>query len=330
MVELAKRMRMPSRLAILLIAALAAVVRPAGAQEWPVKPIKVVIPFGAGSAVDVIPRIVFEELGRQLGQPVIVENRVGAGGTAGMAVVAKADPDGYTLLVNSSAHTIVPSVYPSLSFDTVQDLAGVIPLGNLPNVLVVSPEKGFKSIGDLVAGAKARPGTFNFSTTGVGTATHMSAERFRLSAGFEAVHVPFRGGAEALTEIVAGRIEYYFCPIGTAIPMIRDGRILGLAVSPPKRASALPDVPTTLEAGYANSDYSFWMGLFAPARTPRAIIERLHAETAKALQAPGVRGKLEANGVEPFELTPAAFDAHVVAEIAANAPLVKALGLKAN
>ena len=313
-----------------LIAALIAHASPAQAQEWPTKPIRVIVPFGAGSAVDVIPRIVFEQLGQQLGQAIIVENRVGAGGTAGMAVVAKAEPDGYTLLANSSAHSVTPSVYTNLSYDTVRDLAAVIPLGNVPNVLIVSPEKGFKSVADFVATAKAKTGTFNFATTGVGSATHMSAERFRLAAGFEAAHVPFKSGSEALTEIIAGRIEYYFCPIGTAMPFIRDNRVAALVVSPPRRASVLPDVPTTLEAGYADSDYTFWLGLFAPARTPRTIIDKLHAETAKALKAAGVKPKLEANGVEPLELTPTQFDAQVAAEVAANAGLVKALQLKPN
>ena len=320
---------------VLLAAVVIAQAGAAHAQDtqspsWPTKPIRVIVPFGAGSAVDVIPRIVFDALSHQLGQPIIVENRVGAGGTAGMAVVAKAEPDGYTLLANSSAHTVTPSVYSNLSYDTAHDLAAVIPLGNQPNVLITSPDRGFKTVGDLVAAAKAKPGSFNFATTGVGTATHMSAERFRLSAGFEAAHVPFKSGSEALTEIVAGRIEYYFCPIGTAMPFIRDTRVVPLVVSPPRRATALPDVPTTLEAGYANSDYTFWMGLFAPAKTPRPIIDKLHAETAKALRSAGVKSKLEANGVEPLELTPAELDALVVREIALNASLVKTLQLKAN
>ena len=303
---------------------------PVKADDWPSKPIRVIVPFGAGSAVDVIPRIVFEDLGRRLGQSIIVENRVGAGGTAGMAAVAKAEPDGYTLLANSSAHTVTPSVYPHLAYDTAKDFAAIIPLGNVPNVLIVSPEKGFKSVADFVARAKAKPGAFNFATTGVGSATHMSAERFRLAAGYEAAHVPFKSGSEALTEIIAGRIEYYFCPIGTAMPLIRDGRLAALAVSPSKRASVLPDVPTTLEAGFIDSDYMFWLGLFAPAKTPRAIIERLHDETARALEEPGVRAKLESNGVEPLKLTPGQFDTSVAMEITLNAELVKALQLKPN
>lgn len=302
----------------------------AQAQSWPAKPIRIVIPFGAGSAVDVIPRIVLDQMSRQLGQPVIVENRVGAGGTTGMSQVAKADPDGYTLLVNSSAHTIVPSVYKTLSFDVAKDLAGVTPLGNLPNVLITAPSLGYKTVADLVAAAKAKPGTFNFATAGVGTATHMSAERFRLSAGFEARHVPFKGGAEALTETVAGRVDYYFCPIATALPQIAEGRVLGLVVSPPQRASGLPAVRTTLEAGYADSDYMFWVGMFAPSKTPRAVIDRLHQEATKAIADAGVKEKLAKNGMEPLSMTPTQLDAFVAKEIAANAKLVQAVGLKQN
>jgi tripartite-type tricarboxylate transporter receptor subunit TctC len=302
----------------------------AQAQGWPTKPIRVVVPFGAGSAVDVIPRIVLEQMGAQLGQPVIVENRAGAGGTLGMAQVAKAEPDGYTLLINSSAHTIVPSVYKSLSFDVRKDLAGVVPLGNIPNVLISAPSKGFKTVADLVAAAKAKPGSFNFATAGVGTATHMSAERFRLSAGFDARHVPFKGGAEAMTETIAGRVDYYFCPIATALPQIAAGRVVGLVVSPPTRASGLPQVRTTLEAGYSDSDYMFWVGMFAPARTPRAVIDRLHQEAVKAMSVAGVKEKLGKNGVEPLSMTPAQLDSFVEREIGANAKLVARLNLKPN
>lgn len=300
------------------------------AQTWPTKPIRVVIPFGAGSAVDVVPRIVLDQMGSQLGQPIIVENRTGAGGTLGMAQVAKADPDGYTLLINSSAHTIVPSVYKSLSFDVVKDLAGVVPLGNIPNVLITAPSKGYRTVADLVAAAKAKPDSFNFATAGVGTATHMSAERFRLSAGFEARHVPFKGGAEAMTETIAGRVDYYFCPIATALPQIADGRVLGLVVSPPARASGLPDVRTTLEAGYPDGDYMFWVGMFAPAKTPHAVIERLHQEAVKAMSSAGVKEKLGKNGVEPLSMTPSQLDRFVAREIGANASLVARLNLKPN
>jgi len=300
------------------------------ADSYPSKPIRAIIPFGAGSATDIIPRIVFDQLASQLGQAIIVENRGGAGGTIGAAAVAKADPDGYTLLVNSSAHTITPAIYPNLTYDVARDFAAVGAIGSVPNVLIISPEKGLKTLPAFVAAAKAKPGAFNFASVGVGSAVHLSAERFRISAGYEAQHIPFKGGAEALTEVIAGRVEYYFCPIATALPHIRDGKLLGLAVSSPKRASALPDVPTTLEAGFADSDYTFWIGVFAPAKTPKEIVDRLNRELAAAVAAPAVREKLSVLGVELMPMTPAEFDAHVKGEIVRYATFAKAAGLKPN
>src|SRR5262249_54612856 len=186
------------------------------AQTWPSKPIRAIIPFAAGSATDATPRVVVEPLSARLGQPIVVENRGGAGTTIGAALVAKAEADGYTLFATSSAHTLVPTVYPSAPYDTAADFAAAVSLGSSPNVLVVSPAKDFKTAQDLVVAAKARPGSFNFASAGLGSATHLSAERFRMAAGFEAVHIPFRGGAEAITEVLAGRADFYFCPLGTA------------------------------------------------------------------------------------------------------------------
>ena len=277
-----------------------------------------------------IPRIVFDELSARLGQPIIVENRGGAGGTIGAAAVAKADPDGYTLLVHSSAHTITPAIYPNLSYDAGSDFVAVGAIGNVPNVLIIAPSKGLKTLAEFVAAAKAKPGSFNFASVGVGSAVHLSAERFRIAAGYEAQHIPFKGGAEALTEVIAGRVEYYFCPIATALPHIRDGKLLGLAVSSPKRASALPDVPTTLEAGFADSDYTFWIGVFAPAKTPKEIVEKLNREMLAAVQVPAVRAKLSTLGVELMPMTAGEFHAHVKGEIARYASFAKAAGLKAN
>jgi len=299
------------------------------AQTWPSKPIHAIIAFAAGSATDIIPRVVFEPLSAQLGQPIVVENRGGGGTTIAAAMVAKAEPDGYTLLATSSAHTLVPTVYPNASYDTVADFAAVVSLGTSPNVLVVSPSKGFKTAQDLVAAAKARPGSFNFASAGVGSATHLSAERFRMAAGFDAVHIPFRGGAEALTEVLSGRAEFYFCPLGTALQQIRDGKLLALAVSGPKRAALLPDVPSVLEL-FPNSDYPFWIGVFMPAKTPRDIIENFYREALKTMQSPNVKERLETLGMEPMALTPAEFDAQVRAEIGTTGALAKAAGLRPN
>lgn len=309
-------------------AALPAVSRIAWAQAWPAKPIRAIVAGGAGSVVDVVPRVVFEQLSKQLGQPIVVENRTGAGGTIAVAAVAKADPDGYTILAQSSALAVAPWFHPNLSYDTVRDISGIAPIGSVPNVLVTSPLKGAKTIQAFVAAAKARPGSFNYTSTGVGTATHMSAERFRVSAGIEAVHVPVKSGPEALTEILSGRADFYFCPIGTALPFIREGKLSGLVVSGERRAPELPEVPTTSEAGFANADYILWLGLFAPVRTPRSLVDRLHGETVKAMQAGSVQEKLAILGVTPMSMTPEQFDAHIKDEIASNGLLVKAAGIK--
>ena len=301
-----------------------------GRQTWPQKPIRAVVPYAAGSTTDIVPRVLFEQLAMQLGQPIIVDNRAGAVGTIGATLVARSEADGHTLLVNSSAHAIAPSLYPWLGYDPARDFAAVIPIGVSPAVLVVAPTPGFKTAADFVAAAKARPGTFNFSSVGVGSATHLSAERFRLSAGVDAVHVPFKGGAEAMNEVVAGRIDFFFGPLGLVLPAVRDGRLAALAVNASSRAAALPDVPTTREAGFVDAEYPIWFGIFAPSGTPREIIDRLHREAEKALQQPAVRDKLDNLGVEPMRMTPTELDDHVKREIAANSVLVKASGLKPN
>jgi tripartite-type tricarboxylate transporter receptor subunit TctC len=299
-------------------------------QPWPTKPIRVIVPFGAGSATDIVPRIVFDPLSALLGQPIVVENRVGGGSTVGTAAVAKADPDGYTLLATSTAHTITPAVYANLSYDAASDFAAITPFGSVANALVISPSKGFKTIQDMVAAAKAKPGTFNYASVGVGSATHLSVERLRLSAGFEAVHVPFRGGPEALTEVVAGRVDFYFCPINTALPFIREGRLLALVVNNVNRSPELPDVPTTLEAGYRDAEFPIWLGMFAPAKTPPGIVAKLHAETQKALQMTATQERLTMAGVTPLAVSPAEFDARVRKEIETNGALAKAAGIKPN
>jgi tripartite-type tricarboxylate transporter receptor subunit TctC len=305
-----------------------AVSAPAWAQSWPAKPIRAMIPFSAGSSLDIVGRIVLDPVSSQLGQPIVIENRGGAGGTIGSAMVAKADPDGYTILINASAHSAAPAAYPNAPYDPARDFSAVIPFGTIPNVTVISPAKGIKTIQELVAAAKSR--SLTFASAGVGSATHWAAERLRVSAGFEAVHVPFRGGPEALTEVTAGRVDFTCMGMSAALGFIRDGKLIPLAVSSAKRSSALPDVPTTLEAGLADSDYNYWMGMFVPAKTPRAIIDRLHQETEKALRSPGVVEKFKPQGIEPMPLTPAEFDALIRKEIATNIALVKAAGLKFN
>jgi tripartite-type tricarboxylate transporter receptor subunit TctC len=321
-------MRCLSLARILSLALAVAVSTAAAADTWPSKPIRAIIPFGPGSAVDVVPRIVFEQMAQQLGQGIVVENRGGAGGTIGSAAVAKAEPDGYTVLVHSAAHAITPSIYPNLSYSTEKDFVTVGAIGSVPNVMIIAPSRGLKTLKEYVAWAKSNPDKANFASVGVGSAVHLSAERFRLSAGYDAVHIPFKGGAEALTEIISGRVDYYFCPIATALPHVKDGKLLALAVSSPQRASALPDVPTTLESGFPDSDYTFWMGVFMPAKTPPEIVAKFHAELRKALNAPAVKEKLKTLGVEEMPLTSAEFDAQVKKEIVTYASFAKAAGLK--
>jgi tripartite-type tricarboxylate transporter receptor subunit TctC len=302
---------------------------PALGQSWPAKPIRVISPIGAGSAADILSRIFSEQLSAQLGQPVLVENRPGAGGTLGVNVAAKAPADGYTILIHSNGHTVAPAVYPNLPYDPVADFTAITTLANFPNVLVVAPAKNIRTAQALAAAARSTPGAFNYASGGIGTPTHLAAERFRLSAAFEAQHVPFKGQVEALTETVAGRVDFYFCPVFPALALIRDGKLLPLAVSSSKRVSSLPAVPTTLEAGFANSDFNFWVGMFVPANTPPAVVKRLHDETLKALQVPALQEKLAKLGVEPMTMTPEQFAAYVKSEIAANAALVKAAGITA-
>jgi tripartite-type tricarboxylate transporter receptor subunit TctC len=312
----------------LAAAALATPVLPrlAGAQAWPARPIRAMIPFSAGSTIDIVGRLVLDPLSSQLGQTIVVENRGGAGGSIGTAMVAKAEPDGYTLLIHAAAHSAAPAAYPNISYDPAKDFSAVIPFGTVPNVTVVAADKGIKTLQELVA--KAKQTELSYASAGVGSATHWAAERLRVSAGFKGVHVPFRGGPEALTEVVAGRVDFSCMGVASAFAHIQSGKLVPLAVSTPKRSPALPNVPTTIEAGFPDSDYNFWMGMFVPARTPREIIERLYAETQKALKHPNVVAKFKPQGIEPMPLTSAEFDALVRKEIEANKVLVKAAGLK--
>jgi tripartite-type tricarboxylate transporter receptor subunit TctC len=304
------------------------VTAPAFAQTYPSKVIRVVVPFAAGSTTDIVPRLIFEQLGPQLAQTIVVENRAGAGGTIGSLAVARADADGYTLLVNSNAHTIAPAFYPALSYHPAHDFTAIVPLGISPGVLVVSPGSGFKTVADLVAAAKAKPGSLNFSSVGVGSATHLSAERFRLSAGLNVVHVPFKGGAEAMTEVIAGRIDFFFGPLGLVLQQVREGKLLALVQNGTRRASALPEVPTTREAGFADAEFPVWFGLFAPAKTPAAIVEKLHNEALKAIQSPKTAEKLAGLGIDPLPMSSDEFSKFVEREIAANTELVKAAGIQ--
>ena len=294
------------------------------AQDWPARTITVVVPLGAGSASDLIARVVMDEVGRQLGQSVIVENRPGAGGTTGANMVAKSTPDGYTILVYG-ALTSAYALYSKLPYDTLKDFVPVISLGQQPLVIVASPAKGYKTLAEMIAAAKAKPGTLNYASAGIGSASHFGAERLRASADFEAQHIPFKGAAEAVTDVLAGRSDFSVQLTATTLPQIRQGTLVALAVSADKRIALLPDMPTTREAGLpADSVYPFYTGVYLPAGTPREIVERLYREIAKALQAPAVLSRLAPLGVEPMPLDQRQFETFIRQDAEANLVLVKA------
>jgi tripartite-type tricarboxylate transporter receptor subunit TctC len=297
---------------------------PAQAADWPTKSIRVVVPYAPGSATDLVPRTVFEQVGQQVGQSFIIENRPGGGTTIGSAQVKAAEPDGHTILIHSNAIVTVPAIQLNVPYDPVKDFSGVTPLGNVPLVLVIAPSKGINSVKELVAKAKAKPGELNYGAAGIGTPPHLAMERFRLAAGFEGQLVPFKGAPEALTEVMTGRIDIYFCPITPALPLIRDGKVLALAVSSSKRASALPDVPTTIEAGVPESDLDFWVGAFVPKQTPRDVVAKMQAEIAKAINNPATKSKLTTLGVEQMIMAPDAFDVRIAKEADMAVKLAKA------
>ena len=298
----------------------------ASAQDWPTKSIRVIVPFTAGSATDIVPRTVFEQVSAQVGQTILVDNRPGGGGAIGVGAAKAADPDGHTILVHSNALVTAPAIQ-AMPWDPVRDFSGLTPLGNVPLVLVISPDKNIKTLQELVAAAKAKPGSLNYAAAGIGTPPHLTMERFRLAAGFQGQVVPFRGAPEALTEVMAGRVDVYFCPITPAMPLIRDGKLLALAVSSSKRASALPDVPTTVEAGFPNSEFDFWIGTFVPKQTPRTIVAKMHAEIVKGLENATIKDKLARLGVEPLLMKADDFDARVAKEAPIAVELAKAAGI---
>jgi len=320
---------MKRTLPVLVSLLFAALSLAAAAQSWPAKPIRAIVPVGVGSSTDIVHRVVLEQLAIQLGQPIVVENLVGAGGTIGSAAVGKAEPDGYTLLAHGSAHTIAPALYRSLPYDPVRTFTAVAFIGSSPAVLVVNPAQGIRTAADLAARAKAKPTALNFSSVGVGSATHLSAERFVTSAGIRAEHIPYKGGAEAMTEVIAGRVDFFFGPVALVLPQIRAGKLVALAVNSEQRSAALPDVPTLREAGFRDAEYPIWFGLFAPAKTPRDVVEKLNGEMLKALQSPKIRERLLALGVDPAPMSQADFATYVEREVALNARLAEAANLKA-
>ncbi len=297
-------------------------------QDYPSRPVKIVVPFTAGSATDILARTVGQKLAEMWSQPVVVDNRAGAGGTIGAGMVAKSPPDGYTLMVHSAAQAVNPFIYPSLPYDTLKDFVQVVPLAGQPNVLVVAPSTGYKTVAELIADAKRKPGSLNFGSAGIGSGTHINGEKFKLVAGIDVVHIPYKGTPEALSDAMAGRITYFFSPISAALPLVRDGRLVALGVTSAKRSTTLPNVPTIAESGLPGFDYNLWVGLFAPAGTPSDVVEKINRDVNRVLREPDVRERMASLGAEAMTMTPAEFDRFVHVEMDDAAKVVKAAGIK--
>ena len=297
-------------------------------QAYPSKPVHVIVPFTAGSATDILARTYGQKLSEMWGQPLVVDNRPGAGGTIGAALVAKSAPDGYTLLVHSAAQAYNASIYPNLSYDTTKDFVDVAPLGGQPNVLVVAPSSGIKTVAELIALAKQKPGQLNYASAGTGSGTHINGEKFKLAAGIDVVHIPYKGTPEALTDTMAGRVTYFFSPISAAVSFVREGKLVALAVSTAKRSSVLPNVPTVAESGLPGFDYSLWVGLFAPAGTPPEVVDKLARDIRAVAQTADVKERFAALGAEPMPMSSSEFKHFVDGEITESAKVIKAAGIK--
>ncbi|HEY5066617.1 MAG TPA: tripartite tricarboxylate transporter substrate binding protein [Xanthobacteraceae bacterium] len=293
----------------------------AHAQAWPTRPIRLISPFPAGSASDTTARVVVDQISQILGQSVIVEPQAGAGGIIGFQMVANANPDGYTLVTSSSSMANGKVLHTRLPYDVLRDFTPVAMFGVQPNVLVASKQSGFKTVADLIAAAKAKPGTLTFASAGVGSTSHMAGERFRLATKIDVRHIPFR--ENGLTEVMAGRIDYYFIPLAAAASVLHSGKLTALAVSTPKRSALLPDVPTVAEAGYPAAESNFWVGLSAPAKTPKDVINKIHDATEKALQVASVKEHLAKLGVEPGLMSVAQFTTFFNDDYAATMQLAK-------
>ena len=297
------------------------------AQSYPTKSIRIIVPFTPGSATDIMARIVGERLNAAWGQPVVVENKPGAGGTIGIRDTARADPDGYTLVLVSSGHAVNHVLYNDLGYDTLKDLASVAMLGSLPSVLIVPPTSPVNSVKELVAMLKAKPGQYNYATAGVGSGAHVSTEKFNVAAGVKAVHVPLKGTPPILTETMGGRVEYAMVPAVSGMGPVRDGKVKPLAVTTSKRVAALPNVPTLGEAGFPEGESTFWLALLAPAKTPPEIIAKVNAEVNRALSTAEVTERLAKLGTEPMPMSPAQADAFIRREYNELGAVMRAAGL---
>ncbi|MBO1012431.1 tripartite tricarboxylate transporter substrate binding protein [Achromobacter sp. SD115] len=297
-------------------------------SDYPVRPIRMVVPFTAGSTTDVIGRTVAEQLEKKLGQPVVVENRPGAGGVLGATMVAGAAADGYTVLVHSAAHVANQSLYANLKYDTLKDFAPVTMLASMPNVIVASNARNFTSLKDLVERARAEPDQYTYGSSGSGSGAHIAGEKFRAATGIQAIHVPYRGTPEAVNDVIAGRVDWFFLPLPLALPMVKAGKLTALAISADSRSPALPDVPTTAEAGYRGVDQQFWVAMFAPAATPPAVLAKLHAGTEQALRSETTRERFENLGAEPAPMPQQQFAELISREMESTGSLIRGAGIR--
>ena len=297
-------------------------------QNYPSKPVRMIVPFTAGSATDLLARRIAPKMSDNWGQQVVVDNRGGGGGTLGSSIVAKATPDGYTLLVHSIAFAMNAALYSKLPYDPLKDFAGVSQISVGTSLLVVAPTLGVKSVKELIALAKQKPGQLNFSSAGVGSGTHLNAEQFRFAAGIDVVHIPYKGVPEQLVDTMTGRIHYFLTPLVPALPFIRDGRLLALAVSTARRTPVLPDVPTIAEAALPGYEYQAWFGVFAPAGTPRPVVEQISREIARIVELPDIKKQMLNQGEEGRSSTPEAFAQFVRAEIEKTRKIVKLAGIR--
>jgi tripartite-type tricarboxylate transporter receptor subunit TctC len=311
-----------------LAAGLAACAVPGLAQDFPNKPVRAIVSFTPGSATDIVGRIVGAKLSEYWGQPVIVENRSGAGGAIGSAAVSKSAPDGYTLLINSSAHSVNPAIFANLPYDTIKDFTDIAPLAVQPNVLVVIGGSPYKTLSDLIGYARANPGKLNFGHAGVGSGTHLNTEKLLARAGVTATIVPFKGTPEVVAAILSGSVDCYWVPISAGLANIRSGKLHALAVSTAKRNPQLPDLPTTAEAGVKGAETALWFGMWGPPGMSRDVVTRINADVRKAVADPGVREKLLNLGNDTLDMSPGDFSAFVREEIDVNKRILAAAGVK--
>jgi tripartite-type tricarboxylate transporter receptor subunit TctC len=323
-------MSMTKRMAAVAVGMLLVAGTAAAQDKFPSKPIRMLVPFSAGSATDFLARIVGQKMAENWGQQVVVDNRPSAGGVIASEILLNATPDGHTLMMVSIGHAVNASLYSKLPYDTVKDFAGITLVADVPNVLVTTPSLGLKSVKDLVELAKAKPGQINYGSAGVGSGTHMNGEQFKLAANINVVHVPFKGTPEALTNTIGGGVQYFFSPITAAVPLVKGGKITGLAVSTKNRSPVLPDLPTVAESGLPGFDFNLWTGLLGPAKMPKDVKEKIAREVARILALQDVKERLLIQGATPHSMSPVEFDVFIKAEVGRLAKVVKASGAKAD